>query len=246
MNSLLQLLPRMSSQRLIVLYSWQKTYALELQNHTSDPTDIGTVWFSDSAAEEKVLDFLSSEASSLGLNSASNTFLDLGCGNGSMLFALREEEWKGPMVGVDYAAECLELARSVAAGKGLGSGEGEVRFEVWDVLRDAVPVAAESGWMPEGGFDVVLDKGTFDAISLSAELDAHGRRVCEGYKERVEGLVRRGGVLLVTSCNWTEEELEKWLTGGDLDVVGRVQYPSFSFGGRKGQTISTVCFRRQT
>lgn len=67
--------------------------------------------------------------------------------------------------------------------------------------------------------------------------------------------MRRGGLFLVTSCNWTEEELEGWFgeesngAGGDEDGefvrVGRVTYPSFSFGGVKGQTISTLCFQRK-
>lgn len=65
-------------------------------------------------------------------------------------------------------------------------------------------------------------------------------------------LVREGGLFLVTSCNWTEEELEAWFGEGSPDVeggrfvrVGKVKYPSFSFGGVKGQTISTLCFQRR-
>lgn len=102
------------------------------------------------------------------------------------------------------------------------------------------------------GWDVVHDKGTFDAISLSEEADARGRRVSEGYKARVVRLVRPAGLFLVTSCNWTEEELEGWFGEGSADVeggafvrVGRVNYPSFSFGGVKGQAISTLCFQRR-
>lgn len=127
-----------------------------------------------------------------------------------------------------------------------------VEFAVWDVFNspyDTVLSGAQAD-----GWDVVLDKGTFDAISLSQEKDAQGRRICEGYKERIVRLVRRGGLFLVTSCNWTEEELEGWFgegSGADTDghgefvKVGRVTYPSFSFGGVKGQTISTLCFQRR-
>ncbi|CAI4218012.1 unnamed protein product [Parascedosporium putredinis] len=83
----------------------------------------------------------------------------------------------------------------------------------------------------DAGWDVVLDKGTFDAICLSDQLDDRGRRICEGYKEKVPTLVRPGGLFVVTSCNWTEEELRAW---------------AFTFGGAKGQTISTLCFRRRS
>jgi len=110
---------------------------------------------------------------------------------------------------------------------------------------------------------VVLDKGTFDAISLSEERDGRGRRVVEGYKEGVVAVMKEGGGLLVTSCNWTEVELRGWFEdadageGGDAgdgreEGQGRVglrfersiEYRSFSFGGRKGQTISSCCFRK--
>ena len=96
----------------------------------------------------------------------------------------------------------------------------------------------------EKGWDVVLDKGTFDAITLSEEQDESGRRICEGYKERVMPLIREGGIFLVTSCNWTEEELGAWFKGEGLEFVESIAYKSFSFAGRKGQTISSVCFRK--
>ena len=163
--------------------------------------------------------------------------------------------FQGPMVGVDYSAASVELARRVAGERGMGPrGEkGEVRFEEWDIMKE------EPGeWCPfvdggagERGFDVVLDKGTFDAISLCEERDGRGRRVCEGYRDRVVGLVRKGGYLLVTSCNWTEGELRGWFEGkgeggGELEFWGRVKYPSFMFGGRTGQSISSVCFKKMS
>lgn len=219
------------------------------------------------------MDYLLSEE--LGLDVETTSFLDVGTGNGSLLFLLRgdgdesegeddddEEEakknderprarFRGTMVGVDYSPASVQLARRVAVERGMGpTGEtGEVRFEEWDIMKE------EPGeWMPtdgvtgERGFDVVLDKGTFDAISLSEERDERGRRICEGYRDRVQGLVRRGGLLLVTSCNWTEGELRTWFEGegeGELVFWGRVKYPRFTFGGRTGQSISSVCFKRK-
>lgn len=135
---------------------------------------------------------------------------------------------------MDYSAASVELARRIAGGKGL-----EVEFRVWDILGGGDEELGE-------GFDVVLDKGTFDAVSLSGEVDGVGRRVCEGYRERVEGLMKGGGGrLVVTSCNWTEEELRGWFEGGKLVFEGRIEYPRFSFGGQTGQSVSSVCFRRK-
>ena len=50
-----------------------------------------------------------------------------------------------------------------------------------------------------------LDKGTYDAISLSPS-EAGRKRVC--YIESVAALLSAGGLLVITSCNWTAEELK--------------------------------------
>lgn len=218
------------------------------------------------------------------------SILDLGTGNGSMLALLRKRgHFRGEMVGVDYSRASVELARRLQALRAHDAylsdsedegedddedeaEEKEIRFEEWDILRAegwALADADHGGgrprvdWFPysRGGFDIVLDKGTFDAVSLSEEVvedaerkDGTGktvqRRVCETYPGIARRTVRKGGFLVVTSCNWTEEELVQWFTretGGDEDrlvVWGRVEYPRFRFGGREGQGVVTVCFQR--
>ncbi|XP_044718085.1 methyltransferase domain-containing protein [Hirsutella rhossiliensis] len=225
---------------------WDHLYTSELRNHAADPSDIGTVWFDDSDAEAKVVDFLSDLASSSSSSPSSSpdapskqtaSLLDLGCGNASLLFALRAAGWTGRARGVDYSPQSIALARQLAE---------------WDVV--AGPLDALLDGAQARGWDLVLDKGTFDAVSLSDERDAHGRRrPCEAYRDRVVRLVRPGGLFVVTSCNWTEPELVEWFAGRDDEgdrhqlgfaVAGRVQYRTFSFGGVKGQTISTVGFRK--
>ncbi|RAH41462.1 putative S-adenosylmethionine-dependent methyltransferase [Aspergillus brunneoviolaceus CBS 621.78] len=293
-------------------------------DEVDDDSDPGTSWFSEHNAPEKVLDFLTDEAFPLApcntlpgrgqqqLPPHQPSILDLGTGNGSMLALLRKRGgFRGELVGVDYSAQSVELARRLQAlrihraylsdsddsgdedeGEGEAHGTGakgegpEIRFEEWDILSasegEASVVADGLGWFPyeQRGFDIVLDKGTFDAVSLSAEVgQGEGeerkrgkmvqRRVCERYPGIARGLVRPGGFLVVTSCNWTEEELVEWFTasasdaaaaiseggdGGDggegdgrkdrLVVWGRVEYPRFRFGGREGQGVCTVCFQR--
>ncbi|KAL6713297.1 Protein-lysine N-methyltransferase efm4 [Lecanora helva] len=230
---------------------WDTTYIHDLTLSTTTPTHTGQDWFSDSAASQKILSYLSSPSfpsPNNPLSKTSTTFLDLGTGNGEMLFLLREAGWRGKMVGVDYSGGSVEFCRRRIGERVRVQGEEEgeeIVFEEWDIIQDE----PRGEW--EGGFDVVLDKGTFDAVSLNEEVDARGRRVVEGYRERVERLVKRGGVMVVTSCNWTEEELRGWFEGeegegeGKLVMVGRVEYPVFRFGGHTGQSISTVCFRKE-
>ena len=159
-----------------------------------------------------------------------------------MVFLLRKAGFKGRILGVDYSASSIELCRQIAVQKGCALGsrdESDTDFTQWDIM-DMEP---SSQWPM--GWDVVLDKGAFDAISLNIETDAEGRRVCEGYRKKVEVLVRKGGLLLVTSCNWTEEELKEWFVGGELEAIGRVEYPVFKFGGQTGQSVCSICFRRK-
>lgn len=180
---------------------------------------------------------------SITLAKQSTSFIDLGCGNGSILLALRDE-WAGPMLGIDYSPQSVALAKQVATSSDI---QDPPTFQTWDILNGPLDQVGTQ-------WDVVLDKGTFDAISLSAEKDARGRRLCEGYKERVLQIMKPGAIFLITSCNWTEQELQDWFAAESdpaaeeeasrLQVVGRVKYPSFSFGGVKGQTISTMCFKK--
>ncbi|KAF2125890.1 S-adenosyl-L-methionine-dependent methyltransferase [Dothidotthia symphoricarpi CBS 119687] len=226
---------------------WDTAYTTERQNFSSNAADEGTIWFSDAGAEERMLGFLEDLEDEGCLRKeddedGATRFLDLGTGNGHLLFALREEGWSGGMVGVDYSAQSVGLAGEILDGKRRDEGEeyADIAFMEWDILSQA-----PGTWLG-GGFDVVLDKGTFDAICLSQETDAQGRRVCEGYRERVEPLVRKGGRFLITSCNWTEEELRGWFEGegSGLEFEGKVKYPSFTFGGKTGSSVVTLCFKR--
>ncbi|KAJ5094561.1 hypothetical protein N7456_010422 [Penicillium angulare] len=307
----------------------QDAHANAASNSDSDSDDLndeddpGTSWFSEHNAPEKVLKFLTKSSFPLSprnRNKATSktktktskaSILDLGTGNGSMLALLRKRGgYTGRMVGVDYSAQSVELARELQRTRGHSayhsgsedesSSEDEahedeeekgseseteteipqIQFEEWDILSSTAtlspngsPVldpAPGSGsgsvstsseeerlpWFPykTGGFDIVLDKGTFDAISLAD--NAKETNVCERYPFIVRQLLRNGGYLIVTSCNWTEEELVKWFTqdsasgsaqegaGDKLIVWGRVEYPRFRFGGAEGQGVCTVCFQR--
>jgi EEF1A lysine methyltransferase 2 len=216
---------------------WDALYENEISNHTTNPEDVGTIWFSDAGAEERVLNFLETMADEDILNKHETSFLDVGTGNGHFMFALRQEEWKGAMVGTDYSQGAIELARRIGRDQGIG----DISFEHWNVMTEQ-----PGDWVPEGGFDVVLDKGTFDAISLSNLLNNEGRRQFESYGEKIEKLIRDDGRFIVTSCNWTQEELKKWFIkeDGSLELEKTVKYPSFRFGGKEGSKVTTICFKK--
>lgn len=114
---------------------------------------------------------------------------------------------------------------------------------------------------------MVVDKGTLDAIGLRSDGD-HARLL---YRRSVASLLEHNGLLIITSCNSSKEELVCEFTGrttegaacsrhgskqandradnvndysfGYLDHVRT--YPSYSFGGASGTKVCTVAFRRQ-
>jgi SAM-dependent methyltransferase len=253
--------------------SWEAAYNREIQNHKDDTEDEGIVWFDESNAEDTVLDKLDEYSDAAGralLDRRHCRFLDLGTGNGHMLFELREREddegerWLGDMVGVDYSPRSIELARQIdeqrraalrvqqdesgdhnaddiAAGSSALPGFANVTLHVWDLLTETA-----GDWLNDG-FDVVLDKGTFDAISLMSPEADGSPHPCDRYRRTVAPLIKRGGYLVITSCNWTKNELLEWLVpqDGELTLLDEARYPTFMFGGTTGQSVVTLVLQRR-
>ena len=150
------------------------------------------------------------------------------------------------MLGIDYSQPAIDLARAIATKR---EADG-MRFETVD-LFDATQVDRL------GEFDLILDKvrgsrkcdadrqGTFDAISL-APPDDGSEPLNARFAPIIARLLAPDGVFVITSCNFTIDELKAKLatpTSG-LEYHAHVPRPTFSFGGHKGSTLATVAFRR--
>lgn len=245
--------------------SWDEYYQNDIDNGDEDDDEVDPSelesWFDDVGAPAKTLQYLTSDAFPLSAQRETCTVLDLGTGNGSTLFNLRlEGQYNGPLVGIDYSEQSVQLANR------LKSRYGAQLFEVvadsakpasitFDVFNLITGTPQTTSWWPQkdAGFDLVLDKGTFDAISLSSDRTDDGdgtqRALCEVYPKRIAALIKPNGFLLLTTCNWTEDEIIAWFTvtpsvRGTFVVYDRIKYRSFSFGGHKGQGVATVCFRK--
>ena len=63
------------------------------------------------------------------------------------------------------------------------------------------------------------------------------------YASQVEKMMVQGSILLITSCNFTKDELIKIITKDtNLEVWDEINYPSFQFGGVKGSTVVSIAF----
>lgn len=131
--------------------------------------------------------------------SAQPTILEIGSGNGALLFALQEADYDArSMAGLDYSLDAVKLARSIGTTRGRGAED--ITFAECNFLSEdfATPKHISSDVRPAwGGWDLVLDKGTYDAIALG-EKDASGKSPVAEYPARLLRLLRAGGLYLIT------------------------------------------------
>ena len=125
--------------------------------------------------------------------SESPSILEIGCGNGTLLFAVHEAGYNPKKIhGTDYSENAISLAKSVASTKET-EGVTSIQFTVHDFLREDLPRDGETS----DGWDLVLDKGTFDAISLGKR-DENGHAPHRQYPQRLSALMKPGGRFLIT------------------------------------------------
>ncbi|XP_020592946.1 protein-lysine N-methyltransferase Mettl10 [Phalaenopsis equestris] len=171
--------------------------------------------------------------------------LDIGTGNGLLLQELAKIGFSD-LTGTDYCEGAIDLSRNLAARNGFSL----IKFLVDDVLETKL----------DNKFHLVMDKGTLDAIGLHP--DGPVKRLM--YWDSVAKLVAPAGILVITSCNNTKDELlqdmenfnERRLSSNGqardegsrgylFKYIDHVRtYPSLVFGGVEGTRVSTVAFLR--
>ncbi|KAI0775210.1 S-adenosyl-L-methionine-dependent methyltransferase [Trametes elegans] len=237
---------------------WDQVYSSELVNF-SEIGDEGEVWFGEDSVE-KMVDWALENVPT----DPAPYVLEVGAGNGNLLFALCEAGYAPERIcGVDYSADAVQLAQAIAKARAAphsaqddtdeeeqsrASGAAdEITFATCDFLQDEVPRLAGMARSDADAavWDLVLDKGTFDAIAL-ADRDECGRAPAEGYPPRIGRVVKPGGFFLITSCNFTEEELKAKFANEEtgLQYHSRITWPTFSFGGQSGNVYSSVAFHK--
>lgn len=249
---------------------WDAAYADELANFR-EHGHAGEVWFGD-----EVMEIVASWTKSLCIDISQGhmsnhlsdgkpeaaeqsdkvlatwNVLDVGTGNGLLLQELAKQGFSD-LTGVDYSEGAIDLARSLADRDGFAN----INFLVDDVLETKL----------DRQFQVVVDKGTLDAIGLHP--DGPIKRIM--YWDSISKLVAPGGILVITSCNNTKDELMREVENFNQRRAGASQestetpsrdqearggtpifrylnhvrsYPTFMFGGSVGSRVATVAFLR--
>ncbi|XP_046710885.1 EEF1A lysine methyltransferase 2 isoform X1 [Silurus meridionalis] len=162
---------------------WDNAYSRELQTY-KDIGDVGEIWFGEESMN-RVIRWLEKQ------NTPENAaILDIGTGNGVFLVELAKHGFMN-LTGIDYSSASIELATKVLAEEGLTN----IKVQEQDFLNPSPELK---------GFDLCIDKGTFDAISLNSE----NREMAKlQYVSSLRAALQPQGHFVITSCNWTKEQL---------------------------------------
>ncbi|XP_048740927.1 EEF1A lysine methyltransferase 2-like [Ostrea edulis] len=204
---------------------WDKTYDREIESF-KEFGDVGEIWFGEDS-QERVLDWLED----CGLVTIEDPVLDLGCGNGIMLIEMARRGYTN-LTGVDYSEGAIDLAKSVAHKEEITC----INYQVVDLVADD---CTEKYTCLTKKYKVVIDKGTYDAISLIPDDEMEARTA---YLRTVKRIVSDNGLFVITSCNWTEQQLlQFWET--DFELLEKIPTPSFQFGGQQGNTVTSIVLK---
>ncbi|XP_046626397.1 EEF1A lysine methyltransferase 2 [Neodiprion virginianus] len=203
---------------------WDKTYSLEINNFKHHG-DVGEVWFGEDSAL-RIVRWLSTKPE---LVASTDRIIDLGCGNGMMLVELHDEGFTN-LTGVDYSQNAIDLASQVLRDKSCS----HITLQTFDILENDI---ADLG----STFRVAHDKGTYDAVSLNPDNPKEKR---EKYIKNVKEMLDPQGILIITSCNWTEDELINHFKIY-FELLHSIPTPSFRFAGQTGNLISSLVFRKR-
>lgn len=149
-----------------------------------------------------------------------------------MLIELAREGFTN-LTGIDYSANAIELSKQIAVDQELN-----ITYKVLDLLNET-EIQQHLGTEQ---FDIVHDKGTYDAISLHPKNPTEQRNL---YIEFVHKITTENGLLILTCGNWTEDELCAMLS--DKFVKHKtIPTPTFKFGNSVGSVVTQLVFKKKS
>ncbi|XP_066477041.1 EEF1A lysine methyltransferase 2 isoform X2 [Tiliqua scincoides] len=199
---------------------WDAAYEQELQNF-KESGNAGEIWFGEESMT-RLIRWM--EKQKIPLDSS---VLDVGTGNGALLVELAKSGYT-KLTGVDYSPSAIQLSKCIMEKEGLS----HIRLQVEDILNPSDELS---------GFQICIDKGTFDAISLNPDNAAEKMKQ---YVKALHRILRPNGFFLITSCNWTREELLREF-GEGFCLLEELPTPVFCFGGRTGKSVTALVFQQK-
>jgi len=164
------------------------------------------------------------------LTSSTLSSSTVGTGNGQLLFCFSSAGYTC-LTGIDYSSHSIDLAQSILASRTSSATSTSDLNDDQDedspqqaalsdppptfFVADILDVASDKEVKGVTGeqWDLITDKGTYDAVCLSDETK-EGRRLQDLYVESVAKLLGKGGIFLITSC---ESELRSLLVWSSVE-----------------------------
>jgi cyclopropane fatty-acyl-phospholipid synthase-like methyltransferase len=203
---------------------WDNFYTEEIEQFNNNTDLIGEIWFGKNVQKKEINYILETYKENKNIK-----VLDIGCGNAAFLLKLHKKGFKN-LYGMDYSEKSIELARQII----------EERLETDDIklfVDDLSEPSCQYNDLCE--FDLIHDKGTFDAYMSDKNHKAFV------YFDYIIKKSRNSGVFLITSCNFTKDELLNFVAEKHKErfsLKSEVPHKSFYYGGSTGQTVTTLIF----
>lgn len=170
---------------------WESNFQLELQNY-EDHGDDGEVWFGKDV-QKKTVEYILNRFT----DSAPLKVLDVGSGNGALLFKLCKKSFRGHLVGIDYSDWSIALSKRIQ----------QTQKEEYPAAA-AITFRFENAFelVDEGLFDIIHDKGTFDVVYMNKDLSnsEYARAMHHRLSKK-----NPDAVFILTSCNLTSGEMDE-------------------------------------
>ncbi|KRX13181.1 Protein bicaudal D -like protein 1 [Trichinella nelsoni] len=200
---------------------WENVYQVEMENFV-DSGHVGEVWFGK-ACELRMVKWLEERENIIPKHSS---ILDLGCGNASLLLNLAKRGYSN-LTGIDYSDSAIQLAQAKANREKLN----QIHFQNFDLMINSENL--------HNKFDVILDKGTFDVISLREDAE----KAIPVYISNVTHYYCRKSNLprlfFIASCNNTRTELINYFET-NFEIMDEEHFSTINFGGKTGTTLTCM------
>ncbi|ANQ07584.1 Protein-lysine N-methyltransferase PKH_071390 [Plasmodium coatneyi] len=230
----------MAPSELHKLSYWEEVYQGEKENYEEakiQPEE----WFEENC--DKIINWVSNHFSEEE-KKEQVSILDVGCGNGLFLHKLRQRGF-GNLCGFDFSASAIDLAKKLFQDDGTDNltnragHSSDVYVQVLDIYNIAKEIGENSKLKKK--YKLINDKGTFDIFFMNEK--------AQEYFTHVSFFFQVDTLFCLTSCNACKEELLSIVnhfneTNGKirLTLFDEIRYETITFGGVKGQIITTLIF----
>ncbi|KEG01784.1 hypothetical protein YYE_03303 [Plasmodium vinckei vinckei] len=208
---------------------WEKIYTNEKDNYKELNIELEE-WFEENC--DKIINWIDNNFK----ENKNISILDIGSGNGLFLHKLYKKGFVN-LYGFDFSKTAIDLARSFFEDNDMNN----IYVQVLDICNIRTELNLPDSKLART-YDLLNDKGTFDIFFMNNKQTEYFQQVSFFFKVNT--------LFSITSCNCCKEELLEIVNSFNqnsskikLSVIDEILYETITFGGKTGQTITTLIFK---